>query len=115
MAWWFKHGRRQFGKKNIPSISSLQDFEDKWIQWWSAAQPQWRDTRNWPFEKGDIIGEWGDLLDGGKDGLFLIIVSLGWWIQAQDPTKEPKVNNAIMDVSWVTDKLVSRLTADAIG
>ena len=60
----------------------------------------------------DVVGQqdWGDLPNGGKDGLFLVVVSLGWWIHAQDATKDSKVDDAIVDVTWV---LVSLLSADA--
>lgn len=113
IAWWFKHGRR-LAKKNIPSIKSVKDFEDEWIAWWSAIQPQWRSAEGWPFKQKDATGEdWGHLLDGGKDGLFLVVVSLGWWIHAQVPSKESKVGDAIADVAWVVNNLVSCLSADA--
>jgi hypothetical protein len=55
---------------------------------------------------------WGDLLDGGKDSLFLIVVSLAWWIHAREVLKESKVNDAIIDVTWVLDNLISCLAAD---
>lgn len=96
----------------MPVIYSIQDFEDKWIQWWSAIQPQWRDTGNWPFAREDAAGQdWGHLLKGGKDGLFLVVISLGWWIHACDLSKS-KAYDAIMDVAWVMKSLVTRLSAD---
>jgi len=63
----------------------------------------------------DVVGQqdWGDLPNGGKDGLFLVVVSLGWWIHARDATKDSKVDDAIVDVTWVLDNLVSLLSADA--
>ena len=76
---WFKNGRPFVGK-NVPNIDSIKTFEAKWITWWSAAQPLWQDTKNWPFVKGKATAkDWGHLPDGGKDGLFPIVVSLAWW------------------------------------
>lgn len=60
-------------------------------------------------------GDWGDLLNGGKDSLFLIVLSLGWWIDIQDPSEELKVDDAIEDVTWVIDNLVAFLWADAVN
>ena len=114
LSWWFRIGRRQFTKKGLPTIKSVQEFEQKWIQWWTAAQPHWRVTQDWPFEKGDVAGEdWGDLLEGGKDGIYLFIVSLAWWIHARDPAEESRVDEAIGDVSWVLQNLLYRLSAAA--
>ena len=74
------------------------------------AQLKWRDTRGWPLAREDTTGkDWGYLLDGGKDGLFLIVISLGWWVHARDPSEESKVDDAIMDVTWVLENLISCL------
>jgi len=53
------------------------------------------------------------LLDGGKDGLFLIVVSLGWWISTQGLSEESKTTEAVRDVTWVIENLVSCLSTDA--
>ena len=82
VGWWFHIGRRLYGRKNIPVISSIDEFEAQWIQWWSGAQPKGRDVGRWPFSQGETTGDWGKLLSGGKDGLFLIVMSLGWWAHA---------------------------------
>ena len=106
-------GRRLRSPKNIPPIESVQLFEDEWVGWWSVIQPPWRDTEAWPFvQEGDAGKDWGDLAKGGKDGLFLVVVSLGWWIHTRDPSKDSKVNDAIIDVTWVINNLVS-LSANA--
>jgi len=84
------------------------------VQWWSKIQPQWRDTGSWPFPQEDATGEdWGHLLEGGKDGLFIVVVSLAWWIHARILLERSKVADAILDVAWVITNLVSRLSADA--
>jgi len=113
LARWFKCGRR-FGKKDVPSIESIQEFEDMWVAWWSAAQPKWRDTSDWPFVQADADGQdWGSLADGGKDGFFLTMVSLGWWVLACEPSKDSKVDEAIRDVTWVISQVVSCLSVAA--
>ena len=81
---------------------------------WHGGRPKWCDTSEWPFVQEDAgDGDWGDLADGGKDGLFLAVVSLGWWVLAQDAPKDLKVNEAIEDVTWVIKNLVSLLSTSA--
>ena len=114
VGWWFRIGRRDFTKKALPTIKSVEEFQAKWIKWWSAAQPKWRDTRSWPFQTDNASGkDWGHLLKGGKDGMYLVVVSLGWWIHAQDSSEESHLDNAIRDVSWVLQNLLRRLSTNA--
>ena len=111
---WFKLGRRLGTPNHLPQLGSVEDFEDSWVQWWSASQPKWRDTRHWPFAREDAVEQrdWSVLSGGGKNGLFLVVVSLGWWIHKRDPSKDSKVDDAIADVAWVIDNLVSFLSSD---
>ena len=39
------------------------------------------------------------------------MLSLRWWIEAQDPSKESKVDDAVKDVTWLIDSLVAFLGA----
>ena len=112
---WFKWGRL-YDRKHLPEIEDLEVFEEQWTAWWSAAQPRWRETESWPFEQVDATGrDWGKLPDGGKDGLFLVVVSLGWWIHALDPSEESVLDNAIADVTWVLENLIRFLSVDIIA
>ena len=115
ISWWFQIGRRRFGEKNIPTIDSVEEFEASWIKWWTAGQPEWRDTEDWPFEMGDATGkDWCNLPDGGKDGIFVVIVSLAWWVCARGSSGGRKLDEALTDVTWVLDGLISYLSTCAI-
>lgn len=84
------------------------------MAWWSAAQPKWRDTSDWPLVQEDADGrDWGSLADGGKDGLFLALISLGWWVLAPNTSRDLRVDEAIQDVTWVLGELISHLSAAA--
>lgn len=66
------------------------------------------------MQEEDAAGrDWGRLPDGGKNGLFLVMVSLGWWIHAQDPSEGSRLGDAIADVAWVINNLVSLLATKA--
>jgi hypothetical protein len=99
----------------MPKITSVEKFEDMWVQWWTAAQPEWRDTSCWPFSQGEVAGDWGRLLGGGKNGLFLVVMSLGWWTNSRDPAVASRLDAAIRDVCWVTKQLVASLSARVIS
>ena len=102
--------------KDIPVIESIQDYENQWILWWSVIQPKWRDTGIWPFEEfgkaSPLKRDWGDFVNGGKYGLFIVVLSLGWWIEARNPLEDSMVDEVLADVLWVTDNLVRFLSVN---
>jgi hypothetical protein len=57
-------------------------------------------------------GPWDDILVGGKDGLFVVIMTLSWWILsgAQGEGSDSQLEEAVADVSWVLSNLVSVLS-----
>ena len=55
------------------------------------------------------------LSGGGKDGIFLIVMSIGWWAHAHDRAVDSKLDAAIGDVSWVIKQLVASLSARAVS
>ena len=94
-------------------IESVQMYEDEWVQWWTKAQPDWRSIETWPFPKDDPGTEdWGSLFSSGKDGLYIVVMSLSWWAHALDPAVDFKIYDAVSDVSWVMEQLIISLTDD---
>jgi len=66
----------------------------------------------WPFPQGPPTDDlWDDLLVGGKDGLFVVVMTLAWWsIKYEDTEDEPsQLKAAILDVSWVLSNILSAL------
>ncbi|KAF9781082.1 hypothetical protein BJ322DRAFT_1023199 [Thelephora terrestris] len=101
---------------HIPKVTSTEKFEGLRIQWWTAAQPEWSDTGSWRFPQGDVNGDWGaKLSSGGKDGLFLAVMSLGWWAHVQDLAVKSSLDAAINDVSWVMKQLITSISARTIA
>ena len=94
-------------------IKSVQTYEDEWVQWWTKAQPDWRSVETWPCPKDDPGTEdWGSLFSSGKDGLYIVVMSLSWWAHALDPAVDSKIYDAVSDVSWVMEQLIISLTDD---
>jgi len=110
VSWWFRSGRREFNK--VPSITSLDTYQAHWIAWWTALQPKWRDVGSWPFPQDPSTDDpWDELLIGGKDGLFVVVMALAWWCIKHAAEDEPsQLKAAILDVSWVLSNLISALT-----
>jgi len=90
-----------------------------WISWWTALQPEWRIAYDWPFPQHVSVDDsWDNLLIGGKDGLFIVIMSLGWWCiedaKSEGDGRASQLKAAISDVSWVLSHLVSAFSADEL-
>lgn len=113
VGWWFRHGRRDFTK--IPPNLKNPEYGVLWIGWWTRLQPTWRNTVDWPFPQTASPGDlWDDLLIGGKDGIFIVIMTLAWWsIEHKKSGEESStLDEAIEDVSWVLSHLVFALSAE---
>lgn len=64
----------------------------------------------WPVLRSKSkVGTWNDLLIGGKDGIFVVVMTLSWWIHKKKD-KGSKLTEAMTDVSWVLSQLVSTLS-----
>ena len=75
-------------------------------------------TDQWPFnrEVDHTTYDWTPLLQGGPNGMYLVVVSLGWWLLAaskaadEKPAEWAQVEEALADVEWVLGHLLSFLT-----
>ena len=96
----------------MPMIESVEEYGDQWVKWWTAAQPEWRRAEGWPFPRDDDtdVGDWGQLFAGGKDGLFIVVMSLSWWAHTRDPDVDSGIDDAVHDVSWVIKHLITSLS-----
>ena len=53
----------------------------------------------WPVLRSKSkVGTWNDLLIGGKDGIFVVVMTLSWWIHKKKD-KGSKLTEAMTDVS----------------
>ena len=111
VSWWFHYSRRDF--KRLPPIESLSEYEKSWIAWWTKLQPNWRNMDDWPFPRAATTDDpWDDLLVRGKDGVFVIVMTLAWWSieHTKMGVKLSQLDAAIADVSWVLFNLISTLS-----
>lgn len=98
-------GRR---RSSVPSITNLQEFQEKWIAWWGSCQPRWRSAKTWPFPRDDAVeGDWAKLNVTGPHGLFAVVMSMSWWAASVNPDSHPATFiAAVTDLHWVIKKLI---------
>ena len=105
---FMKNGRKYEKAPNL-SKEKVQGLGLTWMIWWSDLQPAERSTEAWPFNRTPLDGcEWNVLRQGGPNGIYLVIVSLAWWLRgAAESEARNKVFEAIADVSWAVSQMNS--------
>lgn len=108
--WWQGRGRAY---NNLPLITDDARYGESWKAWWEALQPSWRKF-SWPPAQSiadngadDGAEDWGVLDRGGCNGIFLAVVSLGWWWAAVGAKRgdAAEVRVAMKDVAWALKRM----------
>lgn len=107
--------------KKAPSLTGrkLKLFTEEWKRWWAELQPKWRDTKVWPFEREpNTSGSWDTLLQGGPNGVYLVILSAAWWVSgiskdSEDGELWDEVLEVLDEVYWVFSQLLSSVAPTA--
>ena len=106
---------------SIPSVTNVQQFQEKWIAWWGSCQPNWRSVDTWPFSRDEADSrDWARLNVTGPHGLFPVVMSTSWWAPASLGLHRAVFDAAVADLHWVIKHLISfssqspegQLTAD---
>lgn len=105
---------RQPGFHVAPPIGTPLEYGTSWCTWWRSMQPRWR-------REGDKLGDvqlsrcemvdeaWVNVAKAGCNGIFLVLVSLSWWlVAAKEDSDRCWCLEAIDDVGWVLKQLVRR-------
>lgn len=102
----------------MPDISqNVDEFASGWWDWYISLQPEWRIKQT--DAKGTALikqkpedadcSEWGDIKKGGPNGIFSLLLTLGWWgVGASGQAKLHADNwtKAYDDLRWVLDALL---------
>jgi hypothetical protein len=81
------------------------------LEWWLTIQPTTR--KQWPPTYGTLPHDFSfDYFKrGGPNGVFLIVLCLGWWANALTAdTDTTDYTLVVNDVSWVLGQLASQAT-----
>ena len=71
----------------------------EWSAWYESMQPSWRSSLSRVVEAN---ADWSPLAKGGNNGLYVLLLSIGWWIFAlRDGDLSDELLAAIDDIKWV--------------
>ena len=92
----------------MPSITDVEEFQEKWIVWWGSCQPKWRSTGTWPYTRDDGEGkDWTRLNITGPFGLFAFVMSTSFWAASMSSDLDRGVfDAAVEDLHWVINHLI---------
>ena len=94
-------------RKVFPDIANIRLFAKEWVMWWVSLQPKSRCGRE--LLRVDEEEKWDDLCKGGPNGFFTLVVSLGWWVAANDDEGKELLDEMVSDVSWVLKQIIKML------
>jgi hypothetical protein len=78
------------------------------LKWWLTIQPTTRKT--WPPVYGALPNDFSFRFfnHAGPNGVFLMVLCLGWWANALEPGMDfADFNLVVSDVHWVLEKIAS--------
>ncbi|KAA1480071.1 hypothetical protein DENSPDRAFT_748310, partial [Dentipellis sp. KUC8613] len=111
--WWNKRGKPA---KTLPPISQPKVYMDPWLVWWKSLQPSYRIKGDGvPMDRAEKHDEWDQLLVGGVNGVYIIIITLSWILRSIQNLGDSgdsiakklrdEAQELVVDVSWVLDQL----------
>ena len=105
MKTWLKSGKRSL--ERLPVVINASTYGTEWVKWWALAQPQGRDTQQWPFLRGTGVVDWGKFAANGGDRIYLAVMALSWWAPAVRSSNEIAFfEEAVTNLHWVVQELI---------
>lgn len=94
----------------MPKIAhnEVERYGEDWLKWWCDLQPPFRGKDPMAMSRvTDSTAEWSQLLKGGPNGFFVILLALGWWyIGVKSAGGDcSDCNHAFADVQWVLEQM----------
>jgi len=99
---------QSYASTQVPFICDVGVYSGTWITWWASCQPAWRQNKGWPLPR-DGSATWGaKSWARGHNGLFLVVMSTAWWASSIQSAKDwVEFDEAVEDVQWVLDQLIT--------
>jgi hypothetical protein len=97
---------RDFSRGNNVDI---EEFGQTVVEWWLTIQPTTR--KGWPPTHKPPSQDFSfDYFNrGGPNGVFLVVLCLGWWANALAPgMNHENFQLVVHDVRWVLEQIASR-------
>jgi hypothetical protein len=100
-----KWGRKYSRGDNVDA----REFGAAVMLWWLTIQPTTR--KDWPPARGPFPDDFSFnyFNHGGPNGVFLMVLCLGWWANALTPDMDfTNFDVVVNDVRWVLEQIASR-------
>ena len=101
-------------KEVVPPVKPAQ-FGKQFMEWWTVLQPDWRkdDTEgSLSFFRDVLTGEtWQGMKKGGMAGIYIVIMALSWWIQAQKAERDVLAWSTGDELLWVIEQLNQKMVS----
>ncbi|KAJ2911622.1 hypothetical protein MD484_g8795, partial [Candolleomyces efflorescens] len=93
-------------KKDFVPKLLLTKYGPQWAKWWGNQQPVWRfnDDGQPVLRVADDTADWKGMIKGGTAGLYLVVVSLAWWVTRVDGDDD-LLWLMVDDVAWVLSQV----------
>ncbi|KDQ34006.1 hypothetical protein PLEOSDRAFT_1081005 [Pleurotus ostreatus PC15] len=112
---WIHNGRRPKAHRKLTK-EQLKTMCDELFKWWFSIQPPERIPPDFNMSSRDCASliiidtntheDWPKLYRGGVNGIYGVLVCLGWWLEAAGPSSA-EFTMLVEDVSWVLSNLVA--------
>lgn len=106
----------------MPDLTDQADaFGMEWAAWWHSLQV---DQEGQPLPEGqyhnpvlpnELTAEQGELMKGGPNGVFLLLISLAWWgaaVSDQDMEKVSHFRRALRSFARIISALAFKAQKD---
>lgn len=104
---WFKTGRNFDKQPDL--VDDMDSYVKEWSKWYHGMQPGWRTDLSQDIAAN---ADWSSLAKGGNNGLYVPVLSIGWWIFAlHKGDLSAECVAALEDVRWVFDQIGKYLTS----
>lgn len=85
--------------------SKLKAYAAALMDWWQAAQPNWRGGGWPPRSDDDDNHDWAEMRRGGQNGLFLAVMGLSFWMKALKDKEDEDFTAMLNDVTHVLSRV----------
>lgn len=113
-------GSRPWTLSPVQKIKNVQDYGERFVQWWHFVQPP---SRNFDSETGqyrqvhEADVDWDDIRLSGRNGLWTAIAGLCHWglcLRSEDARQSCRLwQYALADIDWVLQELARVPSSEA--
>ena len=101
-------------KEVVPPVKPAQ-FGKQFMEWWTVLQPDWQkdNTEGLLLFFHDVLTgkTWQGMKKGGTAGIYIVVMALSWWIQAQKAEHDVLAWSTVNKFLWVIEQLNQKMVS----